>query len=113
MEKAKKQQIKDILSIIKYIILTVLFAIITLVGLGCVAYASIMQYILVIEKYGAIIDVVSFIPHKSAWFFIGIIPLSLSIYPLFVFWTEAHRLQKVYKARKKRGWYDDEMEEDI
>jgi hypothetical protein len=113
MKNLKNQQRKDVLNIIKYTILSVFFLIIMLAGAGAVIYASIMQCILIIEKYGALIDIVSFIPHKSAWFYLGSIPLFSAITPCSVCWAEADRLHKIYKARKKNGWYDKNTEDNV
>lgn len=112
MKNSKMEQRKDILSIIECIGLTVLFAIIMLVGLGCVIYAMVMQYILQIKKYGAVSTVVSFIPHKSAWFNLGLIPCIISFFFFLIYFFEAKRLYKVYKARKKNGWYDESTEDE-
>ena len=111
MKNSEKQQRDDILLIIKHLALTLLFGIIMIAGFGCVIYAAVMQNILLIKKYGAIIDIVSFIPHKTAWFFIGIIPCILSVVPFIVHLSETYRLKKVYKSRKKHGWYDKNAEE--
>ncbi len=112
MKNPKIQQRKDILSIIKYVALTVLFALIMIIGLAAFVYAMAMQYILQVEKYGAVTTIVSFIPHKSAWFYIGLIPCIISFFFFLIYFFEAKRLYKVYKARKKNGWYDESTEDE-
>ena len=51
-----------------------LFLVLVVVSTGCVLYASIMQCIVCYQTYGVIFasDTI-FIPHKSAWFFLGVL----------------------------------------
>lgn len=45
-------------------------------GIACVAYAGVMQMILCYQKFGVIISSEHFfIPHWSAWFYSGIVPM--------------------------------------
>ena len=44
-------------------------------GFGCVVYAGVMQMILCYQKFGAIITENLFIPHWSAWFYFGAVPM--------------------------------------
>jgi hypothetical protein len=64
---------------VKCILLIILLA----VSVGCVLYASIMQRILCYQMYGVIFTSETvFIPHESAWFFLGI----LGYYPVMKLW---------------------------
>ena len=53
---------------------TLLFIFLIVFSTGCVLYASVMQWILCYQMYGVIITSDSiFIPHESAWFFLGVL----------------------------------------
>ena len=56
-------------------ILKIVALLLFLIGLVCVIYATIMQIILCYQTFGVYIK--CFIPHKTAWFYFGIIPLLL------------------------------------
>ena len=51
-----------------WIVLTILLA---LFAIASVCYASIMQMLLCYEKYGVVFNKGVFIPHNSAWWFLG------------------------------------------
>lgn len=46
-----------------------------LIGISCILYAEIMQMVLCYQKFGAIITENLFIPHWSAWFYFGAVPM--------------------------------------
>ena len=48
--------------------------ILCLLGLGCVSCAVVWQQVLCYQMFGVVFQKV-FIPHWSAWFYLGIIPL--------------------------------------
>lgn len=48
--------------------------ILILIGLFCILFAEIMQCVVCVQMYGVIFKQV-FIPHWSAWFFLGFIPI--------------------------------------
>lgn len=58
---------------IKFIISLILF----IIGILSIIFALIMQAVLCYQKFGAVFEN-SFIPHWSAYFFFGVIPLFLS-----------------------------------
>lgn len=45
-----------------------------IIGVACVTFALIMQTVVSVEKFGFAIDSI-FVPHWSAWFFMGVFPL--------------------------------------
>lgn len=55
--------------------------ILAIAGTCCVLYATIMQCVLCYEKFGVIFNSDDFfIPHKSAWFYlggIGLVPITV------------------------------------
>lgn len=54
----------------------ILFILLTVVSLGCVIYAAVMQCVLSYEKFGVIFNMdYVFIPDKSAWGYLGVIGL--------------------------------------
>jgi len=62
-----------------------LFIVLVVVSTGCILYASIMQCIVCYQMYGVIFTSETvFIPHESAWFFLGI----LGYYPAMKLWEE-------------------------
>ena len=54
----------------------VIGVILLLIGLGCVVAGAIWQQVLCYQMFGVIFQKV-FIPHWSAWFYLGIIPLCI------------------------------------
>ena len=65
MKKVKKKRELNSTFLIVIIVLLFLFS------LGSVIYASVMQAILSYEKFGVIFSDNIFIPHSSAWWFLG------------------------------------------
>ena len=55
--------------------LIVIIVLLLLFTLGSVGYASVMQAILSYEKFGVIFAEGIFIPHSSAWWFLGALGL--------------------------------------
>ena len=53
----------------------IFIALLTVFSIGCVIYASIMQAILSYEKFGVIFSENVFIPHESAWGYLGFLGL--------------------------------------
>lgn len=53
---------------------------ILLVSILCVLFAFVMQFIVQIQVYGAVFKHITFVPHWSAWFFFGLIPMSYECY---------------------------------
>lgn len=51
-------------------------AILALIGIGCVVAAVVWQQTLCYQTFGAVFEKV-FIPHWSAWFYLGTIPLAI------------------------------------
>ena len=57
-----------------------------IIGIGCIITATVCQQILIYQKFGVIFggdNFTIFIPHWSAWFYLGIIPTFLG-YPLML-----------------------------
>ena len=52
----------------------VIGVILLLIGLGCVVAGAIWQQVLCYQMFGAIFEKV-FIPHYSAWLYLGAIPM--------------------------------------
>jgi hypothetical protein len=65
MRKIKKKKKLNSTFLIVMIVLLFLFS------LGSVGYASVMQAILSYEKFGVVFREKVFIPHSSAWWFLG------------------------------------------
>jgi hypothetical protein len=65
MRKIKKKKKLNSTFLIVMIVLLFLFS------LGSVGYASVMQAILSYEKFGVVFSENVFIPHSSAWWFLG------------------------------------------
>lgn len=51
-------------------------ALLTLIGMGCAVCAIVWQQILCYQTFGVVFEKV-FIPHWSAWFYLGIIPVAI------------------------------------
>lgn len=74
MKKIKKKKELNSTFLIVMIVLLFLFS------LGSVGYASVMQAILSYEKFGVVFSENIFIPHSSAWWFLGalgFVPISI------------------------------------
>ena len=52
----------------------VIGVVLLLIGLGCVVAGAIWQQVLCYQMFGAIFEKV-FIPHYSAWLYLGAIPM--------------------------------------
>lgn len=66
-----------------YIVLGIVFLVI---GIACIIMATVWQQILIYQKFGVIFggdNFTIFIPHWSAWFYLGVIPVFLG-YPLIL-----------------------------
>lgn len=56
------------------LIITIIAIILAIIGTGCILTAIIMQAILFYEMFGVFVIRLYFIPHWSAWFYLGAIP---------------------------------------
>lgn len=55
----------------KNILLVVIMILLILFAIGCVGYASVMQMVLSYERFGVVFNESIFIPHESAWWYLG------------------------------------------
>lgn len=105
----KETQRRDILKIVKALVLAIMFGAVSFAFLACAIYAGVMQYKLQAEKYGVVTELF-IIPHKSAWCMLGLIPMPVAAAFFSVYCSETSRLIAVYNMRKRNGWYSEKKE---